>query len=111
MHAGLAEQQEADVRMAIDNKNGLFRRQREAIPPAAPVSTGESTVKTLNITWLGECPKCENETHKVETEKGCGFRLYDGDKVTCSQCGHAGIVECDDDIAYASWDEVEEKAQ
>lgn len=37
-------------------------------------------MKTLYIPWLGACPKCDNETHKVETEKGCGFGLYEGDK-------------------------------
>lgn len=60
-------------------------------------------MKTLNISWLGACPKCDNETHKVETEKGCGFRLYEGDKITCPQCGNTGGVEVEEH-AYAAWD-------
>ncbi|EPH0541268.1 hypothetical protein N1I02_001177 [Serratia marcescens] len=62
--------------------------------------------KALNISWLGVCPKCDNETHKVETEKDCGFRLYEGDKITCNNCGHTGSVEVEEH-AYAAWDEPE----
>lgn len=63
-------------------------------------------MKTLNISWLGACPKCDNETHKVETEKGTGAWLYCGDKITCSKCGNTGEVDVDD-CAFAVWDEKE----
>jgi len=64
-------------------------------------------MKTLNISWLGACPKCDNETHKVETEKGIGCLLYAGDKITCPQCGNTGEVDVDD-CAFAVWDEKEQ---
>lgn len=60
-------------------------------------------MKTLNISWLGACPKCDNENLKVETEKGIGSWLYAGDKITCTQCGNTGGVEVDDG-AFAVWD-------
>lgn len=67
-------------------------------------------MKNLNISWLGACPKCDNEIHKVETEKGIGCWLYNDDKVTCNKCGNTGLVECDDGHAFAVWDEKGEGA-
>ncbi|HBE9083088.1 hypothetical protein [Serratia fonticola] len=64
-------------------------------------------MKTLNISWLGACPQCDNENLKVETEKGIGSFLYEGDKITCAQCGNTGTVEVDD-CAFACWDAPEE---
>lgn len=61
-------------------------------------------MKTLNISWVGTCPKCECEKLKVETELGCGFRLFDGDKVTCPQCGTTGKVWCEENFAKTAWD-------
>ncbi|HEJ8029381.1 hypothetical protein I5L45_22985 [Serratia marcescens] len=63
-------------------------------------------MKTLNISWLGACPKCDNETHTVETENGSVVRLYEGDKITCNKCGNTGEVDVDD-CAFAVWDEQE----
>lgn len=65
-------------------------------------------MKKLNISWLGACPKCDNEVHTVETEKGIGCWLYAGDKITCNKCGKTGEIDCDDS-AFAVWDEPEEQ--
>lgn len=65
-------------------------------------------MKILNISWLGACPKCENEIHSVETERGIGCLLFSDDKVTCKKCGNTGHVEVDY-FAYAAWDDTEEQ--
>jgi len=65
-------------------------------------------MKTLNITWLGSCERCgstEDKPHRVETERGHGELLYDGDEVTCQQCDNKGVISCDDGIAFVEWSE------
>ena len=68
-------------------------------------------MKILNITWLGDCERCESpedKPHKVETERGTGARLYDGDKVTCQECQNTGVISCDDGVAFVEWSEEQE---
>ncbi|MBQ0367840.1 hypothetical protein [Providencia rettgeri] len=67
-------------------------------------------MKTLNeIQWLGECPKCEHASAQVQTENGREYWLYAGDKVTCENCKHTGVVEADGECAWCEWDEVNEQ--
>ncbi|CDG47886.1 hypothetical protein SCTVLC_1168 [Serratia symbiotica SCt-VLC] len=61
-------------------------------------------MKNLNISWVGICPLCDNDILKVETEDGSDSWLYEGEKITCPQCGSTGAVEVDEDHAYAVWD-------
>lgn len=35
-----------------------------------------------------------------------GFLAYDGDRVTCEDCGALGWVSCDAERAYVTWDEL-----
>lgn len=62
-------------------------------------------MKTLKIDWLNQCVKCESHDHTVNTENGSSKWLYDGDKVTCNVCGHAGEIEADGEQAWVNWNE------
>lgn len=61
----------------------------------------------FNIEWLGSCYMCGCESIEVKTEDGTDSWLYSGDKIKCNKCGAEGVVDCDDEIAYASWDDEE----
>lgn len=62
--------------------------------------------KRLDINWLGMCENCGSEEPKVvDTEKGDEVTLWDGDKVTCKQCGSVGEIEADGENAWVVWDE------
>lgn len=66
------------------------------------------TMKKLKITWLS-CEYCDGanaeQSHVVvSTEKGCGFRLYSGDKVECPVCFHHGVIDADGENAWVEWD-------
>ncbi|HHG8604419.1 TPA: hypothetical protein ACPYUD_003656 [Morganella morganii] len=62
-------------------------------------------MKTVKIDWLEECPKYEHDVAVVQTEKGREDWLYDGDKVTCENCGQVGIIEADGECGWVVWDE------
>ena len=49
----------------------------------------------IEIDWLDSCPKCDCSEHVVETVEGTKDWLYNGDKVTCGECGHTGEIEAD----------------
>lgn len=68
-------------------------------------------VKTLKIKWLS-CDECDGGDQQtshvlVTTEKGCGFRLYAGDKVECPICSATGVIDADGESAWVEWDTVE----
>lgn len=60
-------------------------------------------MKVLTIEWLDDCPICGCSTVNAHTENGNDGYLYSGDDVECSNCGHEGIVACDDEGAYVEW--------
>lgn len=63
--------------------------------------------KTLNIDWLSNCDNCNFTIAEVETDEGTETYLYEGDTVTCPNCGHAGVIQCmDEEAVDAIWDEV-----
>lgn len=71
----------------------------------------EMIMKTLKITWLS-CDSCDGGNQpgsfiSVTTEKGCGFRLYEGDKAECPCCGATGVICADGENAWVEWDEAE----
>nr|WP_282559234.1 hypothetical protein [Providencia alcalifaciens] len=61
-----------------------------------------------NVPWVGCCTKCDAEQATVQTEKGNEDWFYDGDKVTCENCGHTGVIEADGECAWCVWDEVDD---
>lgn len=66
-------------------------------------------MKTLKIKWLS-CDNCDGGNTEashvlVTTEKGCGFRLYEGDKAKCPCCGAKGIIGADGENAWVEWEE------
>lgn len=68
----------------------------------------EMIMKTLKITWLS-CDSCDGGNQpgsfiSVTTEKGCGFRLYEGDKAECPCCGATGVIGADGENAWVEWD-------
>ena len=63
-----------------------------------------SKEKKLIINWL-ECDLCGSSNIEVTTEKGTPELLYEEDECQCLDCGAAGVVECDDGIAWANWHE------
>lgn len=61
----------------------------------------------LVIDWIGACDKCNSDCgHDVETTYGDHGKLYVDDKVKCGSCGHAGVIDVYDNIAFAFWDEI-----
>lgn len=67
-------------------------------------------MKNLKIKWLS-CESCDGgnsqDSHVlVTTEKGCGFRLYSGDKAECPECGAMGVINADGENAWVEWEEV-----
>jgi hypothetical protein len=58
----------------------------------------------LRIKWAGYCPACNSDELDVNTDNGTPERLFEGDDVTCSQCGLVGAINCEDDTAFAVWD-------
>ncbi|SPX93062.1 Uncharacterised protein [Morganella morganii] len=68
-------------------------------------------MKTLKAQWLGACEKCGHESATVQTEKGHDDWFYDGDKVTCENCRHAGVIEADGECAWCTWDEFDDSQE
>lgn len=69
----------------------------------------EIDMKTFkNVPWVGCCEKCDAERATVQTEKGSEDWFYDGDKVTCENCGHTGVIEADGECAWCVWDEADD---
>jgi hypothetical protein len=62
----------------------------------------------IEIDWLDSCPKCDCSEHVVETVEGTKDWLYNGDKVTCGECGHTGEIEADGETAWVNWNEAQE---
>lgn len=62
----------------------------------------------IEIDWLDSCSKCDCSEHVVETVEGTKDWLYNGDKVTCGECGHTGEIEADGETAWVNWDEAQE---
>lgn len=60
-------------------------------------------MKTLKITWLGPCPKCQGRVHSVESLNSAGNWLYEGEKVTCNKCGHKGVIDVADNQCEVNW--------
>ena len=68
-----------------------------------------SKEKKLIINWL-ECDLCGSSNIEVTTTHGNPELLYAEDKCQCLDCGAAGVVECDDGIAWANWCSDEEQS-
>lgn len=68
-------------------------------------------MKNVTVNWLGDCPRCGNGVALVLTTEGCEEYLYQDDEVSCSECGHKGVVDIDESyeppVAHAAWDEPE----
>ncbi|GEM_PF-3423700 len=83
---------------------------RREVNVQRPGLRAEMIMKTLKITWLS-CDSCDGGNQpgsfiSVTTEKGCGFRLYEGDKAECPCCGATGVIDADGESAWVEWDEV-----
>ncbi|WP_265503590.1 hypothetical protein [Providencia heimbachae] len=61
-----------------------------------------------NVPWINYCTKCHAEQVTVRTEKGNGNWFYNGDEVTCENCGHTGVIEADGRSCRCAWDDVED---
>lgn len=61
---------------------------------------------TVEVDWLGKCPKCKHEKAKVTGWSVTPVALWAGDEVMCTNCGHKGEIDGDGDNAWAEWDEV-----
>ncbi|MEM8240213.1 hypothetical protein Q4R49_21170 [Morganella morganii subsp. sibonii] len=44
---------------------------------------------------------------QYKQKKGHDDWLYDGDKVTCENCGHTGVIEADGECAWCVWNEID----
>ena len=69
-----------------------------------------NVINKIEIDWLDSCPKCDCSEHVVETVEGTKDWLYNGDKVTCGECGHTGEIEADGETAWVDWDDPQEPA-
>ena len=85
--------------------------QKSCLTFGGAALSAEMIMKTLKITWLS-CDSCDGGNQpgsfiSVTTEKGCGFRLYEGDKAECPCCGATGVIGADGENAWVEWDEAE----
>lgn len=70
-------------------------------------------MRTVNVDWLGSCPRCGCNHAIVETDMGNEFMLYEDDLLHCQNCRLSGMVDVTDDysgdqVAYAKWSEFKE---
>jgi hypothetical protein len=65
----------------------------------------------LEIDWLGECAICGCSELKVTTDEGSQEWLYSDDKVECSECGHQGLVDADDGVAWVDWFDIKAESK
>jgi len=59
------------------------------------------STKTLEI---GECEQCGGHDLVIETSSTETGKYYDGDAITCLECGQYGQFSCDSETdGYVSW--------
>ncbi|MGR5062003.1 hypothetical protein [Photobacterium sp. DNB22_13_2] len=66
--------------------------------------------KTMRLSWLN-CAKCDSNKIEVTTEQGNDEWIYDGDKLTCLDCGATGELETDGGITWFEADKEPKNAQ
>ncbi len=57
-----------------------------------------------------DCPACGCNPVEIETSLTLENCFWDGDVVTCPECGHKGVFSCDGESeGYVDWEDKEEE--
>lgn len=69
-----------------------------------------STTHLYTTDKLEPCPSCKSKFLLIDSKRPPvdGF-FYNFDKVACPKCSKKGEIDVDGDIAFVSWDEVDEE--